>query len=62
MKLKKYLAYYFSIFDISNLKEILIKDKIEIIGPPIKAIYNGPFTLPVFRRNEVMFLVNLEKK
>ena len=43
------------------LKEILIEDKIEILGPAIKAIYNGPFTLPVLRRNEAMFRVNWKK-
>ena len=43
------------------LKENLIEDKIEIIGPAIKATYNGPFTLPMFRRNEVMFLINWKK-
>ena len=40
------------------LKESLIKDKIKIIGPAIKAIYNGPFTLPILRRNEAMFHIN----
>ena len=43
------------------LKENLIEDKIEIIGPAIKATYNGPFTLPMFRRNEVMFLIDWKK-
>ena len=40
------------------LKENLIEDKIEIIGPAIKATYNGPFTLPMLRRNEAMFHVD----
>ena len=39
------------------LKERLLKDKILIKGSPIKATYNGPFTLPVLRRNEAMFNV-----
>ena len=43
------------------LKENLISDNIEIIGPAIKAIYNGPFTLPIFRRNEAMFLIDWKK-
>ena len=40
------------------LKENLIEDKIEIIGPAIKATYNGPCTLPMLRRNEDMFHVD----
>tara|TARA_Y100000590_G_scaffold379727_1_gene447571 strand:- start:1412 stop:1978 length:567 start_codon:yes stop_codon:yes gene_type:complete len=43
-------------------KEILEKklkeDNISIIGPIIKATYNGPFTLPIYRRNEAMFRIN----
>ncbi len=38
------------------LKE-LEKKSIIIKSSPIKAIYDGPFTIPLFRRNEVMFLV-----
>ena len=43
------------------LKENLIEDKIEIIGPAIKAVYNGPFTLPILRPNEAMFRVDWKK-
>ena len=39
------------------LKKKLDKEKILIKSPPIKAIYDGPFTIPLFRRNEAMFLV-----
>ena len=39
------------------LREEMIKDEITINGNPIKATYNGPFTLPPFRRNEAMFSV-----
>ena len=44
------------------LKKELVKERIEIIGPSIKATYNGPFTLPRFRRNESMFLVSWDPK
>ncbi len=44
------------------LKEALLKENIQIIGPSIKATYNGPFTLPRYRRNESMFLVNWDSK
>ena len=43
------------------LKENLTEDKIEIIGSAIKATYNGPFTLPMLRRNEAMFHVDWKK-
>ncbi len=37
------------------LREALLEDKILINGFAIKATYNPPWTLPPFRRNEVMF-------
>ena len=40
------------------LRKELERDSVLIIGPAIKATYNGPFTLPRFRRNESMFLVD----
>ncbi len=42
------------------LENELKKDNISIVGPAIKATYNGPFTLPMLRRNEAMFEVNWE--
>tara|TARA_B100000029_G_scaffold243475_1_gene240710 strand:+ start:475 stop:975 length:501 start_codon:yes stop_codon:yes gene_type:complete len=40
------------------LENELKKNNISITGPAIKATYDGPFTLPMFRRNEAMFEVN----
>jgi len=39
------------------LREKLLEDKILINGSAIKATYNPPWTLPLFRRNEAMFNV-----
>jgi len=39
----------------TKLKAALDKDDMVIKGPPIKATYNSPFTLPFLRRNEAMY-------
>ena len=43
------------------LYQKLLEDRISIKGSAIKATYNGPFTLPPFRRNEAMFNVDWKK-
>ena len=41
-----------------ELKEYLIKDSINFVEPAIKSTFDGPFTLPILRRNEVMMKIN----
>jgi len=46
----------------SILENILKKNDISILSVPIKATYDGPFTLPMNRRNEAMFEINIKDK
>ena len=43
------------------LENELKKNDISILSPPIKATYDGPFTLPMRRRNEAMFEINIKE-
>ncbi len=42
---------------LNKLKDYLIKDQIEMLDSGTKATFNGPFTLPIFRRNEAMIKI-----
>ena len=41
------------------LEKSLKQDNITILSPPIRASYNSPFTLPMLKRNEVMYRIDL---
>ena len=41
------------------LEKLLKQTNITILSPPIRASYNSPFTLPMLKRNEVMYRINL---
>ena len=41
------------------LKKALKQDNLLVLSPPIRASYNSPFTLPILKRNEVMYRVDL---
>ena len=42
---------------LSKLKGYLEKDNVEMIDDGTKAIFDGPFTLPIMRRNEAMIKI-----
>ncbi|MDA7782981.1 heme-binding protein [Candidatus Pelagibacter sp.] len=46
----------------SILENELKKDNMIILSSPIKATYDGPFTLPMNRRNEAMFEIDIKNK
>ena len=42
-----------------TLDKALKQDNLLVLSPPIRASYNSPFTLPMLKRNEVMYRVDL---
>lgn len=44
------------------LQASLKRDGLPTIGEPISAVYNGPFTPPLFRRNEVMLKLAADRE
>ena len=45
-----------------ELRELLARDATTITGRPLYARYDPPWTLPMFRRNEVMLPIDLPEK
>ena len=45
--------------DRNKIFKQLKQDNITILSPPIRASYNSPFTLPMLKRNEVMYRIDL---
>ena len=43
---------------VAELRAALERDNIKTIGEPLSAVYNGPWTPPFMRRNEVILRVN----
>ena len=41
------------------LEKALKQNNLLVLSPPIRASYNSPFTLPMLKRNEVMYRVDL---
>ena len=41
------------------LEKALKQDNLLVLSPAIRASYNSPFTLPILKRNEVMYRVDL---
>ena len=41
------------------LEKALKQDNLLVLSPPIRASYNSPFALPILKRNEVMYRVDL---
>ena len=41
------------------LDKALKQDNLLVLSPPIRASYNSPFTLPMLKRNEVMYRIEL---
>ena len=41
------------------LEKALKQDNLLVLSPAIRASYNSPFTLPILKRNEVMYKVDL---
>ena len=45
-----------------ELQASLKRDGLATVGEPISAVYNGPFTPPMFRRNEVLIRLSSDQE